>query len=128
MCTSMLSSHLSSYIFLSMFFFFFFFIDTPTPEIYTLSLHDALPISIASLAASSIVRPAVMNNYRRHPVGVLVPIVVFGSLGAMIWAASKSKEKIAFLASGVYLTGMLVGAAFALYPIVLPARIDADAP
>src|SRR5437879_12454790 len=78
MCTSMLSSHLSSYIFLSMFFFFFFFIDTPTPEIYTLSLHDALPISIASLAASSIVRPAVMNNYRRHPVGVLVPIVVFG--------------------------------------------------
>src|SRR5439155_27155989 len=24
---------------------FFFFTDTPTPEIYTLSLHDALPIS-----------------------------------------------------------------------------------
>src|SRR5438067_9496591 len=24
--------------------FFFFFIDTPTTEIYTLSLHDALPI------------------------------------------------------------------------------------
>src|SRR5437773_11466130 len=27
------------------FFFFFFFNDTPTTEIYTLSLHDALPIS-----------------------------------------------------------------------------------
>src|SRR5436305_11770990 len=26
-------------------FLFFFFNDTPTPEIYTLSLHDALPIS-----------------------------------------------------------------------------------
>src|SRR2546425_13291618 len=26
-------------------FFFFFFNDTPTPEIYPLSLHDALPIS-----------------------------------------------------------------------------------
>src|SRR6266705_3227273 len=25
---------------------FFFFNDTPTPEIYTLSLHDALPISV----------------------------------------------------------------------------------
>src|SRR6266487_3406890 len=25
----------------------FFFNDTPTPEIYTLSLHDALPISVA---------------------------------------------------------------------------------
>src|SRR6266536_6641357 len=29
------------------FVFFFFFIDTPTTEIYTLSLHDALPISAA---------------------------------------------------------------------------------
>src|SRR6516162_1082891 len=29
----------------------FFFNDTPTPEIYTLSLHDALPISNANAAA-----------------------------------------------------------------------------
>src|SRR2546422_8819252 len=29
-------------------FFFFFFNDTATTEIYTLSLHDALPISISS--------------------------------------------------------------------------------
>src|SRR2546426_8367020 len=31
----------------SVFFFFFFFNDTATTEIYTLSLHDALPISMA---------------------------------------------------------------------------------
>src|SRR2546429_5197516 len=30
----------------SIYFFFFFFNDTATTEIYTLSLHDALPISI----------------------------------------------------------------------------------
>src|SRR5258708_38805238 len=29
--------------------FFFFFNDTATPEIYTLSLHDALPISSSGL-------------------------------------------------------------------------------
>src|SRR2546422_3176065 len=29
------------------YFFFFFFNDTATTEIYTLSLHDALPISLA---------------------------------------------------------------------------------
>src|SRR5262245_66073294 len=34
---------LSTYIFLA--FFFFFFNDPATTEIYTLSLHDALPIS-----------------------------------------------------------------------------------
>src|SRR5215475_15357581 len=32
------------------FLFFFFFNDTATTEIYTLSLHDALPISTATLA------------------------------------------------------------------------------
>src|SRR5258708_20048050 len=32
------------------FFFFFFFNDTATTEIYTLSLHDALPISLCSPA------------------------------------------------------------------------------
>src|SRR5439155_24499777 len=31
---------------------FFFFIDPPTPEIYTLSLHDALPISRFSPAST----------------------------------------------------------------------------
>src|SRR5256885_10557793 len=30
----------------TIFFFFFFFNDTATTEIYTLSLHDALPISL----------------------------------------------------------------------------------
>src|SRR5947208_15458428 len=33
---------------LSSFFFFFFFNDTATTEIYTLSLHDALPIFTGS--------------------------------------------------------------------------------
>jgi cytochrome d ubiquinol oxidase subunit II len=40
----------------------------------------------------------------------------------MVWASPKGKEKLAFLASGVFIAGMLVGAAFALYPVVLPAR------
>src|SRR5258707_14535602 len=38
----------------SPFFFFFFFNDTATTEIYTLSLHDALPISIADTGEDAI--------------------------------------------------------------------------
>src|SRR2546422_8620809 len=38
------------FFYLLLFFSFFFFNDTATTEIYTLSLHDALPISSASLA------------------------------------------------------------------------------
>src|SRR6266566_9815542 len=37
-----------------MFFFFFFFNDTATTEIYTLSLHDALPISVPAPSTSTI--------------------------------------------------------------------------
>src|SRR5215813_15529875 len=37
-------SSISMVFFFSFFFFFFFFNDTATTEIYTLSLHDALPI------------------------------------------------------------------------------------
>src|SRR2546429_8413402 len=38
---------------ISLFFFFFFFNDTATTEIYTLSLHDALPISLEQMTAVS---------------------------------------------------------------------------
>src|SRR2546426_12080385 len=54
------------YLFLSpLFVFFFFFNDTATTEIYTLSLHDALPISLlvstdTALAAVDIERGQVM--------------------------------------------------------------------
>src|SRR2546427_8930857 len=38
--------------FVFVFFFFFFFNDTATTEIYTLSLHDALPIFSRAVATS----------------------------------------------------------------------------
>src|SRR3989304_10370963 len=41
------SAHLHFHAFLPFFCFFFFFNDTATTEIYTLSLHDALPICLA---------------------------------------------------------------------------------
>jgi cytochrome d ubiquinol oxidase subunit II len=75
-----------------------------------------------SLVATYFIRPEVMENYSRHKIGLLVPIVVFSSLAVMLWATPKGKEKIAFVASSLYIAGMLVGAAFALYPVVLPAR------
>jgi len=76
------------------------------------------------LVMTYFVRPSVMHNYHAYPVGALVPILVFGSLAVMLWATPKGEkqEKTAFLASTFYIVGMLVGAVFALYPVVLPAR------
>ena len=63
-----------------------------------------------------------MVNYGKHKIGILAPIVVIISLAVMLWANPKGEEKLAFVASSLYITAMLVGAAFALYPVVLPAR------
>src|SRR5258707_8941247 len=49
---------------LSTFFFFFFFNDTATTEIYTLSLHDALPI-LHEVEENFRVRQPVFENFKR---------------------------------------------------------------
>src|SRR2546426_4998459 len=48
------------------FFFFFFFNDTATTEIYTLSLHDALPISFKQGAMITAVIGIVMMPWRLY--------------------------------------------------------------
>jgi len=83
-----------------------------------------LILTVAGLIASVSIRPAVLDNYKHHAVGFLIPIVVFGSLAVMMHAMLKRADKMAFVASSLYVIGMLVGAAFALYPVVLPASTD----
>jgi len=79
-------------------------------------------LTFSALVATYFIRPDIMANYGKYPIGLAVPIVVVGSLAVMLWANPKGKEKLAFIASSLYIAFMLVGAAFALYPVVLPAR------
>ena len=83
-----------------------------------------LLLTVLGLVATVSVRPGVLDNYKHHVVGFLIPILVFGSLAVMMHAMLKRAETIAFVASALYIVGMLVGAAFALYPVVLPASTD----
>src|SRR2546429_8165758 len=46
-------------------FFFFFFNDTATTEIYTLSLHDALPISSSWCRSSALSRVPIRDRSER---------------------------------------------------------------
>jgi cytochrome d ubiquinol oxidase subunit II len=79
---------------------------------------------LLSLFATGYVRPNFMDNYVHHKVGFLIPVVVAASLILMYWATTQKKDKLAFGSSCAYLAAMLVGAAFALYPLVLPASTD----
>jgi cytochrome bd ubiquinol oxidase subunit II len=83
-----------------------------------------LLLTLLSIPVTYAIKPRVMKNYSAYPIGMLIPVVVFASLGVMIWCDAKAKEKLAFMASCAYIAGMLVGAAFALYPVVLPASTD----
>ncbi|MGH9407412.1 MAG: cytochrome d ubiquinol oxidase subunit II [Terriglobia bacterium] len=80
-----------------------------------------LLLTCATLLATVLVRPEAVNNYKAYPEGFVTPVIVFGSLGVMLWALRKSRDRLGFAASTVYLVGLLGGAAFALYPNVLPA-------
>jgi cytochrome bd ubiquinol oxidase subunit II len=91
-----------------------------------------LLLTIVGLVATVAIRPGVLDNYKQHAIGFAIPLLVFGSLAVMgrtvlkgpNVASDLKKEKIAFVASALYIVGMLVGAAFALYPVVLPSSSD----
>jgi cytochrome bd ubiquinol oxidase subunit II len=84
-----------------------------------------LLLTVVGLGTTVSIRPGVLDNYRHHAIGFLIPVIVFGSLAVMMHGMIKRADKVAFVASALYIVGMLVGAAFALYPVVLPASTDA---
>src|SRR5687767_15908337 len=87
---------------LSVFFFFFFFNDTATTEIYTLSLHDALPISIEQAEQR---RLLVMVGLRRIA-GCRVDAAI--GLGDQLRIRQRSEEHTSELQSLAYLVCRLL--------------------
>lgn len=83
-----------------------------------------LLLTLISLIATLYIRPEWLANYRNVPIAFIIPAVVFGSLFSVLHFHAKGNEKASFLGSCVYIAFMLVGAAFALYPNVLPASTD----
>src|SRR2546425_3123512 len=87
------------------FIFFFFFNDTATTEIYTLSLHDALPISSSSscdfICVFICVFSCVFNLYTEF--------LLFISSGClMLLSSSRSEEHTSELQSLAYLVCRLL--------------------
>ena len=84
-------------------------------------------LTLVGLLATVKVRPDVLAGYERHFLaGLMIPLAVFASLAAMGYFHLKHDDRSAFVASGGYIVSMLCGAAFALYPAVLPASTDAS--
>src|SRR5581483_8527285 len=78
-----------------------------------------LALTALSLIATIAVRPSLLDNYRTHPVALLIPAAVAISLIAVPLLSRRGRELAAFMASAVYLAAMLAGAAAALHPNLL---------
>src|SRR5713101_2443703 len=85
-----------------------------------------LALTVVSLPASIIARPDTLDNFRAYPVLLAVPVIVLLVLSGILYFSRKSDDRKAFACSCAYLTVMLVGAAIALYPRLLPSSSDAS--
>src|SRR2546429_4185038 len=87
---------------LSSFFFFFFFNDTATTEIYTLSLHDALPIYVVTWVARAITQ---IGTSHLPPDGIRL---VWGPKNSLKCQANRSEEHTSELQSRLHLVCRLL--------------------
>lgn len=81
-------------------------------------------LTVLSFVATVAVRPQVLDNYRAHMWGAIFPLAVAASIAAMVVFRAKGRDTAAFFSSCAYIVAMLGGAAFALYPTLLPSSTD----
>jgi cytochrome d ubiquinol oxidase subunit II len=80
-----------------------------------------LILSLVGLLATLKVRPGVLDNYARWPIGWMIPAIVLASAIAMAYYRRGRRDLAAFAASSLFIAAMLGGSAFALYPLLLPS-------
>jgi cytochrome d ubiquinol oxidase subunit II len=81
-------------------------------------------LTVASLAATLIVRPGLLENYRNAPVLYVIPVLVGAALAGMWHFGNNGSEGAAFASSCAYLALMMAGAAAAVYPNLLLSTTD----
>ncbi len=81
-------------------------------------------LTVILTAVTLRLQPQVWRSLTERPWGWIFPLVAVAGLVLVLWLSPREKDVAAFLASCLYLVGMLTSAAFGLYPFVLPASTD----
>jgi cytochrome d ubiquinol oxidase subunit II len=95
-------------------------LNTRARKLVGLGWYALVVVTALSLLGVLNLRAGILDNYK-NPITWLVPVAVGVSLAAIKYFNWKGSDKAAFLSSGAYLAAMLVGAAVALFPVLLPA-------
>ncbi len=77
-------------------------------------------VTVASFA----VQPQILHNLEERPLGYFFPLLAILGLAGILLYLRRGQALRAFLASCLYVGGMLTSAAFGVFPYVLPARPD----
>lgn len=82
-------------------------------------------LTVLVTIATFSIQPEVTANFGLYPWGYVFPALAIGGLaGVLLYSRGTGQELKAFLASCVYIVGMLTSAAFGVYPYVLPSNAD----
>jgi cytochrome bd ubiquinol oxidase subunit II len=80
--------------------------------------------SIAGMIATLSIRPEMRTNFVTMPWGFVFPLLGLAGLAGIWIYIRRGHDARAFLSSGFFITGMLGGTAFGLYPNLLTSSTD----
>lgn len=81
-------------------------------------------LTAASLVTTLLIRPGLLENYRRAPVLYVIPMLVAAALAGMLLFGRNGNEGRAFASSCAYLALMMAATAAAVYPNLLFSTTD----
>jgi cytochrome d ubiquinol oxidase subunit II len=85
-----------------------------------------LVITVVISPLSFAVQPHLLPQFRSHPWGVVFPTLALAGLVGVRVLSTRRKDLGAFLASSLYLVGMLASVAFGVFPNVLRSNTTPD--
>lgn len=83
-------------------------------------------MTVVVTAVTFRVQPHIPSRLNSQPWGYVFPLLAVAGLFSMRWFTKKREELKAFLASCVYIVGMLTSTVFGVYPYVLPSNSDPE--
>ena len=84
----------------------------------------ALTLVISPLSFA--IQPNLWKQFTSHPWGIVFPALALAGLVGVGVLSARRKDRGAFLASSLYLAGMLASVAFGVFPNVLPSNTAPD--
>src|SRR5262245_26269957 len=81
---------------------------------------------VIGLVATLRIRPEMIHNYKIHLWSWIFPVAVICGIFGMVYFTRKGAHLRVFLCSTMSIAGMMCGAAYGLYPNVLPSTLSAE--